>query len=356
MTVDASFSSLPFAPLPHVRDNNLRRCSPKLFRGVEGGGVRWNDKCYKENIICSTAAPEELKCSTLDDRLEDHRKEDARPLSWSKLGSRLLPFTIQGEAIPLYARGTTTEDTGTHQWSALYCSFRPDGVAGMPPVQTVYELNTTATVQSAPSSKQKQDDAKKQEFHVNVGFAIRTLREELPYMFYKDLSYDIYREDIVFRDPANVVAGINNYKLIYKALRFHGGLFFKALWVDVLRIWQPSDNVIMVRWQVRGIPRVPWEAQGVFDGTSEYMLDKSGKIYEHKVDNVALHAKPKFKVLSIDELLHVGTCPSSPKPTFYEKVQVVFTAILPYFMQFTWIRYYLALKGTVQLYQCSQLL
>ncbi|KAH7439561.1 hypothetical protein KP509_04G066900 [Ceratopteris richardii] len=221
---------------------------------------------------------------------------------------------LQGEAIPLYARGTTTEDTGTHQWSALYCSFRPDGVA---------------------------------EFHVNVGFAIRTLREELPYMFYKDLSYDIYREDIVFHDPANVVAGINNYKLIYKALRFHGELFFKALWVDVLRIWQPSDNVIMVRWQVRGIPRVPWEAQGVFDGTSEYMLDKSGKIYEHKVDNVALHAKPKFKVLSIDELLHVGTCPSSPKPTFYEKVQVVFTAILPYFMQFTWIRYYLALKGTM---------
>ena len=38
-----------------------------------------------------------------------------------------------------------------------------------------------------------------------------------------------------------------------------------------------------MRWTVVGNPRVPWEAQGFFDGVSNFKLDKHGKIYEHKV-------------------------------------------------------------------------
>lgn len=44
--------------------------------------------------------------------------------------------------------------------------------------------------------------------------------------------------------------------------------------------------------QVRGIPRVPWEAEGIFDGISTYKLDSRGKIYEHAVDNVMLRDPP----------------------------------------------------------------
>eukprot|EP00955_Chlamydomonas_euryale_P003580 38231-Chlamydomonas_euryale.AAC.2 len=46
------------------------------------------------------------------------------------------------------------------------------------------------------------------------------------------------------------------------------------------------------RWTVRGIPRVPWEAEGTFDGISTYSLDASGRIYEHVVDNVLLQDPP----------------------------------------------------------------
>jgi hypothetical protein len=88
------------------------------------------------------------------------------------------------------------------------------------------------------------------------------------------LLFTLFREDIVFRDRINTFRGIDNYKLIFWALRFHGKIFFKAIWVDIHRIWQPNDKVIMVRWTVRGVPQVPWEAQGHFDGTSEYKLDK----------------------------------------------------------------------------------
>ncbi|PWA44462.1 hypothetical protein CTI12_AA526260 [Artemisia annua] len=67
----------------------------------------------------------------------------------------------------------------------------------------------------------------RQEFYVNVGVAVRTLRHDLPLLFSEDLDYGIYRDDITFVDPLNKFTGIDNYKLIFRALhilikRFQG--------------------------------------------------------------------------------------------------------------------------------------
>ncbi|KAK7389880.1 hypothetical protein VNO78_25176 [Psophocarpus tetragonolobus] len=170
-----------------------------------------------------------------------------------------------------------------------------------------------------PGSKQsKEEEEEKQNYYVNVGYAIRTLREEFPDLFYRELSFDIYRDDIVFKDPMNTFIGIENYKSIFWALRFHGRMFFKALWVDISSVWQPVENVIMVRWTVHGIPRVLWESRGRFDGTSEYKLDKQGKIFEHQVHNIALNSPPRFKVLGVEELIRSLGCPSTARPTYFE--------------------------------------
>ena len=48
-----------------------------------------------------------------------------------------------------------------------------------------------------------------------------------------------------------------------------------------------------MRWSVHGIPRVPWDAEGIFDGISTFKLDSNGKIYEHAVNNVILKDPPK---------------------------------------------------------------
>lgn len=66
----------------------------------------------------------------------------------------------------------------------------------------------------------------------------------------------------------------------------------------------------MVRWTVHGIPRTPWESRSRFDGTSEYKLDRDGKIYEHKVDNIALNGPQNFQFLAVEQLLHsiIPTC------------------------------------------------
>jgi len=49
---------------------------------------------------------------------------------------------------------------------------------------------------------------------------------------------------------------------------------------------------------VRGVPRVPWEAEGIFDGISEYKLDREGKIYEHKITNVQMRDPPLARSLT----------------------------------------------------------
>ena len=77
---------------------------------------------------------------------------------------------------------------------------------------------------------------------------------EVPYRLISDwthmpeevqcLADDIYREDVVFRDPRNAFRGLKNYKTIFWSLRFHGRLFFKVLYVDVQRLWQPDDQQI----------------------------------------------------------------------------------------------------------------
>ena len=54
---------------------------------------------------------------------------------------------------------------------------------------------------------------------------------------------DIYRDDITFRDPRNTFQGKKDYKTIFWSLRFHGRLFFRLLYVDVLRIWESPENV-----------------------------------------------------------------------------------------------------------------
>ncbi|XP_042483970.1 uncharacterized protein LOC122064328 [Macadamia integrifolia] len=171
---------------------------------------------------------------------------------------------------------------------------------------------------SAPVTKRNREAEEKQDYYVNLGYAIRTLREDLREIFYRELCFDIYRDDIVFKDPLNTFVGKENYKSIFWALRFHGKLLFKALWVDILSMGQPVENVIMVRWTVHGIPRIPWESRGHFDGTSEYKLDKNGKIYEHRVDNIAFNSPPKLQVLAVGDLIQSIGCPSTPNPTYFE--------------------------------------
>lgn len=110
---------------------------------------------------------------------------------------------------------------------------------------------------------------------------IKTLKQDLPTLFEKDISYDIYSQDIYFKDPVNTFKNKFNYRIIFWTLRFHGKLFFKELYFDLHNVNQIAENIIIAQWTVRGVLRLPWKTQLFFNGDSTYKLNQNSLIYEH---------------------------------------------------------------------------
>ncbi|MBD2566845.1 DUF2358 domain-containing protein [Anabaena lutea FACHB-196] len=110
---------------------------------------------------------------------------------------------------------------------------------------------------------------------------ITTLKQDLPTLFESDISYDIYTQDIFFRDPVNKFKGKFNYRIIFWTLRFHAQLFFTEIAFDLHDVSQSEEDTILAKWTVRGVLRVPWKARLFFNGYSTYKLNDEGLIYEH---------------------------------------------------------------------------
>ncbi|CAN4111514.1 unnamed protein product [Withania somnifera] len=266
-------------------------------------------------------------------------------LELSSLSAVRLPLKISSYVNPRNVHKLSVSGCGNRGARVMVYS-NVNGLEESPVLNSVNNLGFyaefSAHVQTSttPSTEVNEEEEEKRNYYLNTGYAIRTIREEFPSLFYKELSFDIYRDDIVFRDPINTFTGIDNYKSIFWALRFHGRMLFRALWIDIVSVWQPVENMIIVRWTVHGIPRVPWESHGRFDGTSEYKLDKDGKIYEHWVHNIALNAPPKFHVLAVQELIEYIGGASTPKPTFFEISSPTSKNIVQV-MKFSWLRRHL---------------
>ncbi len=110
---------------------------------------------------------------------------------------------------------------------------------------------------------------------------ITNLQQDLPTLFERDISYEIYTNDIYFRDPVNKFKGKFNYRLIFWTLRFHARLFFTEIAFDLHDVSDSGNDTILATWTVRGVLRVPWQARLLFNGYSTYKLNPDGLIYEH---------------------------------------------------------------------------
>ncbi|MEH2451406.1 DUF2358 domain-containing protein [Nostoc sp.] len=119
------------------------------------------------------------------------------------------------------------------------------------------------------------------EFKLPVERVIKTLKQDLPTLFQKDISYDIYTQDIYFKDPVNTFKYKFNYRIIFWTLRFHARLFFTQIYFDVHEVYQSAEDTILANWTVRGVLRVPWKARLLFNGYSTYKLNQDNLIYEH---------------------------------------------------------------------------
>lgn len=86
-----------------------------------------------------------------------------------------------------------------HKYPKAFIRLRNNGKAGPGATVRVSGLDQGLCLYgqfSAPAkrgSKPSKDEEEKQNYYVNMGYAIRTLREEFPALFHKELSFDIYR-------------------------------------------------------------------------------------------------------------------------------------------------------------------
>ena len=119
------------------------------------------------------------------------------------------------------------------------------------------------------------------EYKSQIEENIKILKHDLPTLFEKDISYDIYTGDILFKDPISKFKWKFNYRIIFWTLRFHAGLFFTDIHFDLHDVSELDENTILANWTVRGTLRVPWKAQIFFNGYSNYKLNQDGLIYEH---------------------------------------------------------------------------
>ncbi|MEH2248613.1 DUF2358 domain-containing protein [Nostoc sp.] len=119
------------------------------------------------------------------------------------------------------------------------------------------------------------------ESQFSVELVIKTLKQDLPTLFQKDISYEIYTQDIYFKDPVNTFKYKFNYRIIFWTLRFHARLFFTQIYFDVHEVYQSAEDTILAKWTVRGVLRVPWKAGLLFNGYSTYKLNQDNLIYEH---------------------------------------------------------------------------
>jgi hypothetical protein len=118
-------------------------------------------------------------------------------------------------------------------------------------------------------------------YQSQVEQAIETLQKDLPTLFEKDITYDIYTKDIYFQDPVNRFKWKFNYRIIFWTLRFHAQLFFTEIYFDLHDVNQTQEDIIKANWTVRGTLRLPWKARIFFNGDSTYKLNQEGLIYNH---------------------------------------------------------------------------
>ena len=125
------------------------------------------------------------------------------------------------------------------------------------------------------------ENLSQRDYQAQLEKAIETLKQDLPTLFERDISYDIYTQDIYFQDPVNRFKGKFNYRIIFWTLRFHARLFFTEIYFDLHDVKQTEERIIKAYWTVRGTLRLPWKSRIFFNGDSTYQLNPDGLIYNH---------------------------------------------------------------------------
>ncbi|KAK1326498.1 hypothetical protein QJS10_CPA01g02239 [Acorus calamus] len=92
------------------------------------------------------------------------------------------------------ARVSETDSKEVYRYFSAPTPVRGDGSSIVPSLSASASSSSPPFLrQEKPSKKGGGDDEDRRDYYVNTGYAIRTLREEYPEIFYREPTFDIYR-------------------------------------------------------------------------------------------------------------------------------------------------------------------
>jgi len=147
----------------------------------------------------------------------------------------------------------------------------------------------------------------RQNFQVNLGKAMDTLRKDLPYILKETPDYSIYHEDITVVDPSGVqLTGVENYKSSIKFLQQFVNFWFQPErnGLQYRLVYDFARSSIRVSWHAVLVPKMNLGKPLHVDGISMYRLETdSGKIIEHKMENLSINNTPILPPYGVFSLL-----------------------------------------------------
>jgi hypothetical protein len=91
-----------------------------------------------------------------------------------------------------------------------------------------------------------------------------------------DQNYEIYADEVYFKDPLNEFRGIKRYQAM---LQFMSN-WFRDVRLDLHEIHQ-NENAIHTEWTLNWTTPLPWKPRIAIPGRSELTLDDRQKIISH---------------------------------------------------------------------------
>lgn len=170
------------------------------------------------------------------------------------------------------------------------------------PRTKVVDVSTT----ELPSVLQQIADERK-EYELNLGKAMDTLRKDYPTMITKRPDFSIYHEELSVIDPSGVqLNGLNSYRNSFTFFQSLVGVFYNTdrSSVQFRMVYDFARQSIRMSWNVILVPKLVGNRRNSLyvDGISSYKMDSSsGKIVEHKIDQMLINntpVTPPYGVLS----------------------------------------------------------
>ncbi|MEO0540143.1 MAG: DUF2358 domain-containing protein [Cyanobacteria bacterium P01_A01_bin.105] len=102
---------------------------------------------------------------------------------------------------------------------------------------------------------------------------IRTDYEHFP----RNQSYELYDQNVAFKDPLNQFSGVDRYRWMIGLLE----RLFTDHRIDLHEITHPQPNRVTTRWTLSMTAKLPWQPQLSIPGHSDLMLNEQGLIVSH---------------------------------------------------------------------------